>query len=283
MKGKKNYNPYYQNDTGKKSDKYKKTNDEPLYKKNERGKSNYNQIMKMNNNLKKSNFINTQRDKIIQNLLESKIGLINAGGSCYMASIIQILIHSKLFLEEFYKNKNVHEINPLSKLFSNFIEKIASFEGSFDSIEIKNFAQEFNKINYKFSGDKGNNPMTFFTEFIKKLSEKKNDILKLFMGKRYMNFKGMSELNYEEDFIFYLIVLNKKNYFITTSLCEEKEFEDNKDLKLIEKITVKPETLIINLEFNENIEYNIENWIKVDDVDYELKAVNRYNDYHSTA
>lgn len=216
-------------------------------------------------------------------LLESKIGLNNAGGSCYMASIIQILIHSKLFLEEFYKNKNVHEINPLSKLFSNFIEKIASFEGFFDSIEIKNFAQEFNKINHKFSGDKGNNPMTFFTEFIKKLSEKNNDILKLFMGKRYIKFEGMSELNYEEDFIFYLIVLNKKNYFITTSLCEEKEFEDNKDLKLIEKITVKPETLIINLEFNENIKYCIENWIKVDDIDYELKAVNRYDDYHSTA
>lgn len=36
-------------------------------------------------------------DTTITKLLNSKIGLINAGGSCYMVSIIQILIHSKKF------------------------------------------------------------------------------------------------------------------------------------------------------------------------------------------
>ena len=44
-----------------------------------------------------------------------------------------------------------------------------------DSIEIRNFLNEYNKINNKFSGDKGNNPMTFFNEFIKKLSEETNE------------------------------------------------------------------------------------------------------------
>lgn len=217
-------------------------------------------------------------------LLESKIGLNNAGGSCYMASIIQILIHSKLFLEEFYKNKNVHEINPLSKLFSNFIEKIASFEGSFDSIEIKNFAQEFNKINYKFSGDKGNNPMTFFTEFIKKLSEKNNDILKLFMGKRYIKFEGMSELNYEEDFLFFLANLNENEdkYILYDSIYEQKKFEDNKNLKVIEELIVKPDIFIINLEIDD-IEYNFEESINIEGIEYHLKAINRYTTYHSTA
>lgn len=38
-------------------------------------------------------------------LLKSKIGLYNAGGSCYMSSIIQILIHSKQFLNEFLISK----------------------------------------------------------------------------------------------------------------------------------------------------------------------------------
>ena len=40
------------------------------------------------------------------NLLESKIGLYNAGGSCYMASFIQILIYLLLFLDQFYKSYN---------------------------------------------------------------------------------------------------------------------------------------------------------------------------------
>ena len=35
---------------------------------------------------------------LIEDLSKSQIGFYNAGGSCYMASIIQILIHSKIFL-----------------------------------------------------------------------------------------------------------------------------------------------------------------------------------------
>lgn len=51
-------------------------------------------------------------------------------------------------------------------------------------MEVKSFDDEINKINNKFSGDKGNNPMIFLTEFIKKLSEETNEkILKLFKGK----------------------------------------------------------------------------------------------------
>ena len=250
---------------------------------NKRGKSNINHI-KINNNL--LNNTNKQPgNTIIKNLLESKIGLINAGGSCYMASIIQILIHSRLFLEQFYNNKANNE-KYLSEQFLKFIENIARSVYSNNSIEIKDFAYKYNTINNKFRGDKGNNPMTFFTDFIKKLSEETNEnILKLFMGKRYIKFEGMSDLNYEENFIFYLIVLNKKIPSIQEALYEKKkEFEDNKNLKLIEEIKVYPEIFIINLEFDDHIQqYSIENWINVDNINYELKAINRYNHFHSTA
>ena len=57
---------------------------------------------------------------IIQNLLESIIGLINTGGSYYMASIIQIIMHSRLFLEQFYNYKTNNK-NYLSELFLNCI------------------------------------------------------------------------------------------------------------------------------------------------------------------
>ena len=99
-----------------------------------------------------------------------------------MASIIQILIHSKLFLEEFLKLKNNNR-NSLTYLFGNFIKKIAN--SYFNKIEIFDFAKEYNKINNKFNGQKGNNPMTFFNEFIKKLEEENDEkITKIYSGKK---------------------------------------------------------------------------------------------------
>lgn len=51
----------------------------------------------------------------------------------------------------------------------------------------------------------------------------------------------------------------------------------------MEEISVEPEILIINLEFGGKVSYKREDWIKVVDIDYKLKAINRYTDYHSTA
>jgi len=270
---KKNENNYYKS---KQQEYFNKNYD------NKRGKSINNNYNKLNNKLL-NNTDKQARNTIIQNLLESKIGLINAGGSCYMASIIQILIHSRLFLEQFYNNKKNNN-NYLSEQFLNFIQNIARSVDSNNSIQIKDFANKYNKLNNKFRGDKGNNPMTFFTDFIKKLSEETNEnILKLFMGKRYIKFEGMSDLNYEENFIFFLAVLNENKNILCESIFEQKEFEDNKNLKLIEEIIVKPEILIINLEFDDYIQYSIENWINVYNINYELKSINRYNDFHSTA
>ena len=219
-------------------------------------------------------------DKYIGILSKSQIGLYNAGGSCYMASIIQILIHLEIFLNEFLKIKYEYQ-KPLSYLFLNFIKEIAN--SKVNAIEIKRFAKEYNHINSKFDGKKGNNPMTFFNEFIKKLGEENNGkIVNLFTGKKYIKLLGMSELDYEEDFIFYLITLDEKTRYIMDALCQEKEFEDDKNMKLREEIKIKPEILVINLEI-ENIEYNLETLIYIDKIKYQLKAINRYNNLHSTA
>ena len=189
-----------------------------------------------------------------------------------MASIIQILIHLDKFLNEFLKNKYEYT-KPLSYLFFNFIKEIA--DSKVNAIEIKRFAKEYNQINYKFDGKKGNNPMTFFNEFIKKLGEENNGkIVNLFTGKKYIKLLGMSELDYEEDFIFYLITLDEKTRYIMDALCQEKEFEDDKNMKLREEIKIKPEILVINLEI-ENIEYNLETLIYIDKIKYQLKAINR--------
>ena len=242
-----------------------------------------NKLLEYNNLMKKvMDFNKLSIEKIRNKLLESEIGLDNAGGSCYMASIIQILIHLKKFLNIFLQKKFRND-SPLSNLFYNFIEKIANSKKY--SIEIKYFAKEYNKINSKFSGKYGNNPMTFFNEFIKKLNEEnkeKNSILNLFMGKKYINFNSMEDLNYSEDFIFYLSVLDENYYKLHEYMNRDIEFEGDESMIFTEKVIVKPEILIINLEI-EDINYEFEEIIYLDDDKYVLKAINRYTDFHSTA
>ena len=210
-------------------------------------------------------------------IYESQIGFYNAGGSCYMASIIQILIHLKSFIKMF-RNKNVAKDNYLSNILNDLIDEI---NNSKNSIEISEFSNKYNKINKKFRGDIGNNPMTFLTEFIKQLEIENKDILKLFCGKNLIQFLGMDDMDYEEDFIFYMITLDKNYRNINNAMNKEKEMEDDKNIKITEKIIIKPEIFIINLEVDD-IEYEFEEKIKVDNIIYELKAINEYNNYHST-
>ena len=217
-------------------------------------------------------------------LLNSKIGLYNAGGSCYMASIIQILIHLEKFLKIFLRKKTNNK-STLSYIFYNFINEIVS---SSSPIEIKEFSYKYHKINPKFSGRYGNNPMTFFTEFITQLNKENNnnDILNLFKGQKEIIFEGMDELNYNEDFLFYLVSLNTKKTslydFIYGAIDDIKELEGDDQLKFKEKIIVEPEILIFNVEIN-NIEYNFEEILYINKTQYNLKAINRYTDFHSTA
>ena len=219
----------------------------------------------------------SNNNNYLANIYESQIGFYNAGGSCYMASIIQILIHLKNFMEVFSKKKETKN-NYLSELFKDLIDKIGTAK---KSIEISDFSNSYNKINHKFRGDTGNNPMTFFIEFIKQLESENGDILKLFSGKNLVQFHGMDDMDYEEDFIFYMITLDKIYINIDKAMNKEKEMEDDKNIKITEKIILKPEIFVINLEIDD-IDYDFEEIIKIDNIIYELKAINEYNNYHST-
>ena len=239
---------------------------------------------KLNSELKMNLKFNTPTKKdldlgqIKKKLLKSHIGFFNAGGSCYMASIIQILIHLEKFVKEFFKF-TCYNAKPLSNLFYKFLVEIA--ESKVMAIEIQKFAKEYNQINYKFNGKEGNNPMTFFNEFIKKLGEENNgNIVNLFTGKKNIIFIGMSDCDYEEEFIFHLIYLDENNISIKKALYQEKAFEDDENIKLKEEIIVKPEIFVINLEIEE-IEYNFEEEINVYGTNYQLKAINRYTNFHS--
>ena len=231
-----------------------------------------------------------KKDKIIK----SKIGLNNAGESCYMASIIQILIHLEKFLDSLEKNYTKNQLYPE---FYKFLKKLDVKKPktcyNYNYIEIQDIANVYHSINHKFKGTEGNNPMTFFNEFISDLNKK---ILSLFEGKKVVQLIGNNENNKiiettEENFIFYLITLDNNNKdihsYFANNLNSAKEFENEKDEKIIEQITKFPEILVINLELEiDNYKPEEKIWIQKgekDFVGYNLKAINKYSDAHSIA
>lgn len=213
-------------------------------------------------------------NKNISLITNSKVGFYNAGGSCYMASIIQILIHLRSFIEIFLRKK---QKNNVYKIFYNLLLQIINSKGP---IEITEFSNEYNKINEMYSGSKGNNPMTFFDEFIKQLDKENNDIVNLFNGKNLIQFNGSDEENYEENFIFFMVCLDSNYRNIDQAIHMEKEVEDEQNIKISSKIILKPKIFVINLEVD-NLEYYFEQYIQIDGIKYELKAINEYNDFHS--
>lgn len=218
----------------------------------------------------------------IDKLLISQIGFYNAGGSCYMASIIQILIHLKPFLEYYEK----HRTNSLlCNKFNEFLQKVE--KDSYNQIEIRDLAKTYYLINSKFKGTKGNNPMTFFIEFIKDLN---HNISTLFTGIKTIQIKeGKKTMQYyDENFIFHMVTLDKTNQFIDLVNENIKELENDKNHTITEKIKKMPEILVINLEID-NVLINFEDIERIPvadlktDYDYNLKGINKYTNFHSVS
>ena len=85
-----------------------------------------------------------------------------------------------------------------------------------------------------------------------------------------------------------MVTLDKEKNFINLVDENKKEFEDDKDCIIIEKIKKMPEILVINLEIdNINIDFEYHKKIPVDDSKeiylYTLKGINKYTNFHSVA
>ena len=78
------------------------------------------------NNPDKQNIIKIYLDnhilegKIIDILINSTIGIYNIGNTCFINSVIQILIHCQIFMESFYSKKIAYDNNPFSISFRLF-------------------------------------------------------------------------------------------------------------------------------------------------------------------
>ena len=262
--------------------KKKKDSDKAYIKSNEEIKKNEE---KKYNKRPSSKIIIESIDKNIINLkdtlVQSKIGLDNAKATCYMASILQTFIHTEPFLNIFLQNKNN---NGISNLLYNLFSKISLTNKN--SIPIKDFAESFNIIDNRYTLTQGNNPILFITNLLEHLDkENKNRITPLFKGKKKCCFKKNVEMNYEEDFLIYLIQINDesdissiKNLLINKTIMEMGEQIDI----MTENIIKTPPILIINIDELDNRGINIDDELIVCNSKYLLYAINSYTNSHST-
>ena len=61
---------------------------------------------------------NIYSDINIKNILKSKIGLINLGNTCYMNSVLQIILHTDVFINKLIEYKNPFIDNIINMLIN---------------------------------------------------------------------------------------------------------------------------------------------------------------------
>lgn len=215
----------------------------------------------------------------IPELLQSYNGLQNFWGNCAVSSIMQILIHTQCFLKEFL-SKSYH-YSTISKLFLDFLKAIAKND---------NINHYFSQLCYELEKQTKvirNDPMYFCIKFLEKLEqENPGKIIHLFLGKKKIEFLGLNEYDNEEDFLFYIIQLNKEKTIIENLFQKQKNIliDGNKKPVVQKEYLIKEPTIfLINIEPVQNSDFNFEipHQLLLNNSKYEIYAVNQYNNVHS--
>ena len=139
---------------------------------------------------------------------EKQIGFINIGNTCYINSIIQILIHNKEFTIEFINYVDKIRNNQLSisyKLLNIYEMILKSAESNKKSIDINDFVHHFKLIHSNFSNNEQQDALEFFRVFSEDISNELNNVKKRFMYQK--------ELKYSDDKNKKLMNLEYNNYF----------------------------------------------------------------------
>ena len=224
--------------------------------------------------------------------MNSFIGFNNLGGTCSISSIIQILIHTKCFIKEFLSLSNHRK--PISKLFFDLLEAIKCSKNVQDD-KVQDCFYDFCyylKEKMKLKVIK-NDPMYFCSKILEK-SEEENPgkIIHLFSGKKKIEFQNLNYYDSEEQFLFYIIQLDDKNPEIKNRLFQKQKIEifDYSKNTVIQNIQneiliEEPEILMLNIEIVQNSKYNfyfdIPKDLDLNQSNYKLYAINKYDDVHS--
>ncbi len=240
-----------------------------------------NHAINKNNNL--NNSIHSENPKqIIDKLLNSKIGLVNFSGSCAIASIIQILAHSKFFLNSFYKNSQHSQSKEISNALMNLFHSMSSSKEKYLQDEFITF---FVKIKQYFNLNKIE-PTYFLNLLIKQLDKENHGIIS-------PNFAGKSIINCYNNTINSPTQLTDSFLIYMLNICNNQSIEDYiakgqvltneySNAYQIEQINKTSDIVIINVRCNIN-NISFPQKINIKEKSYTLYGINEYNDIHSTA
>ena len=220
-------------------------------------------------NMSIDNNSNSKKNK----LLKSKIGLINPSATCYMASILQALIHSEKFLDYFFKNKKGNYC--LSRILDKLFNQIETTKEK--RIPLKDFASDYNKIDNRYHFSKGNTPSCFLNHILENLNNEIEGISDLFHGKIKISFKKNKEFNTEQDFLVY--PKNFNNDLKSELFCPEQQEINGRIDEVSEELIIFPSILVINGYPQSSFKISENLYLKKEH--YKLYAVNEYNDVHS--
>ena len=212
----------------------------------------------------------------ILNTLNSFIGIINLGASCYINSSIQVMLHCKDLIESLSK-KEVY-IKTLKSSISYMFIKICYYiinaqKNKNHYIDISFFVNNFSTKHSNFTGLIQNDCIEFLRTLFEDISLELNESKKIYIYKMLNNEDSLSKkLSYME----YLKLANDKEksiitetfypIFITIYQCECKKelyrFQNMFDIPL----------LLPDDRDSTNLKQLLDDYFKVDYIDFEYKC-----------
>ena len=140
-----------------------------------------------------------------KNIYLSGVGIINLGNTCFINSTLQVLIHCKLFIQNFLKKYSIinKETTPISYQFLLIcIAMLDKMETNELYIDISNFKEVFGKKHPIFNDYSQNDSQEFCRIFLEDLSMELNEAKNKNVYKALTNTEGKSKLFRDREFDF---------------------------------------------------------------------------------
>ena len=129
------------------------------------------------NDLNMKNY-NNNDDRNIYDIYKTQIGILNIANSCFVNSIIQIIIHCKIFIIEFLNNFNINKLNDnliITQLYNILISMYDAYANNLNYIDITKFLYIFGYKHNSYNGYIQHDALEFFRYLLEDISKELNE------------------------------------------------------------------------------------------------------------